>query len=123
MHRQLDISLYNTFTLEAPRSSVLNRDNFIYFHIPTNLDPKRYKVVVESLDNSGPRFRSIGSLADVVALPLVRFGTYPKLAIVPDSASLPRFSATLIRGSTYFIPMVKKNGDYYMERHGSSMLN
>lgn len=123
MHRQLDVSLFNTFTIEAPRSAVLTPENFIFFHIPTNVDPKRYTVVVESLDNSGPRFRSIGLLAKSVQLPLVRFGTYPKLALVPDSANLPRFNATLIRGSTYVVPAVNRNGDYSMERYGSSRLN
>lgn len=119
--RQLDIlaTRPDWFTLPKYLPGRMNADDYIFFKWPSNVNPQKYKVVVEVSDTAGQTFRSIGHLQDSLELPHVQYGWHPLVGVVPDSKSLPIFRAELIRGSTYIIPDTKGiNGAYQMERHG-----
>lgn len=119
--RQLDIMWTHPdwFTLPRDLPGVLRADDFVFFKWSPEINPKRYSVVVESLDTAGPPYRSIGPLQAEVQLPHVKFAWHPRIGVIPDSDRLPAFEAELIRGSTYVIPSTGgRNGRYQMERFG-----
>lgn len=128
-HRQLDIMAYDKNTISIPPTAGpcnymsgtgrLSRRDFIYFTIPRTLPMKRYQVVLESLDTAGPTWRSIGELNQRLAIPQVRFSEHARIAVVPDTCSLPRFVSELARGSEYIIPDTNgRNGTYQMSFTG-----
>ena len=101
-------------------------ENHVYFRWPQSVDPTRYTVMVESLDVSGPPYRSIGKLSNsrnahegVLKLPEVQFGWHARIGVIPNDKSLPSFEGELSRGSTYDVPAVTKNGTFKLRRHGS----
>ncbi|HSA76076.1 MAG TPA: hypothetical protein VLE02_00905 [Nitrosarchaeum sp.] len=96
----------------------INGDDFIFFYWPANINPARYTVVIESLDTAGPTYKGIGKLMRSVEIPHVKLGAHVIVGVIPDSESLPTFQGELIRGSTYIIPNVTKNGTYQLQRHG-----
>jgi|688.fasta_scaffold06067_13 hypothetical protein len=119
--RQLDIPATNSKWFVLPRNLPmrLNGQDFVNFIWFKNIDPSRYTIVVESLDTAGPPFRGISKLQKRVELPLVQFGWDAKIGVIPDVDTLPSFEAKLVRGSTYLIPDVRKNGIYMMDRFGA----
>ena len=120
--RQFDIPATPADWFSLPRflpGRLGGRDfiNFIWFE---NIDPKHYTVIVESLDNAGPRFRGISLLQKRVELPLVQFGWDAKIGVIPDNDSLPSFEGKLVRASTYLIPNTKRqNGIFELNRFGN----
>ena len=119
--RQLDILATRSDWFILPRELPmrLNGEDFINFIWFDGIDPKRYTVVVESLDTAGPTFRGISLLNARVELPLVQYGWDAKIGVLPDSDRLPSFQAKLVRGSTYLIPKTYgKNGVFEMSRFG-----
>ena len=119
--RQLDIlaTRPDWFTLPRHLPMRLNGEDFVYFRWPEQIDPTRYTVAVEVLDNAGPPYRGIGPLKKSVELPHVKYAWHGRIGVIPDSESLPAFEAEMIRGSTYIIPNPKGyNGWIQMERHG-----
>jgi hypothetical protein len=84
-------------------------DDYIYFHVPAEMNASLYDVVIESMDTAAPTpFRNLGSLSQVsVPLPFVYLDAYARVFVIPKSnPSLPTFFARLNRGSTYTIPSV-----------------
>ncbi len=119
--RQLDVLATRADWFDLPRHLPmrLNAEDFVFFKWPRNLDPSRYTVVVEVLDNAGPPYRGISKLNESVELPHVQYGWHPRIGVVPDDSKLPAFEAELIRASTYIIPDTNgENGRFQMERHG-----
>jgi hypothetical protein len=128
-HRQLDVIATGPdwYTIPPNVPGRLNAEDFIFFQWPESLEPirHRYTVVLETKSvSSGSPFRSIAPVIENVQLPLVQFGWYPAILVLPDSEDLPAFRSTLIRGSTYTIPKVgphhhpDHHGFFQMERHG-----
>jgi hypothetical protein len=120
---QLDIPATRSdwFTLPTFVPMRLSAVDFIYFIWPADVDAKRYTVVIESLDTSGPTFRGISLLDSKVQLPHVQLPWPAKIGLIPDSINLPVFEAELIRASTYVIPRKNQwgnNSRIEMERHG-----
>ena len=119
--RQLDIPLANPrfYTIPEIAPGRIMADDFAYFNFGKEINPSNYNVIVESMDTAGTRWRNIGTLAERVHLPFVKFSPYGKIGVVPISDKLPIFSATLVRGATYIIPNVEgRNGEFAMSRHG-----
>ena len=119
--RQLDIlaTRGDWFTLPRHLPMRLNAEDFVFFRWPDNVDPDRYTVVVEVLDNAGPHYRSISKLRKSVELPHIHYDWHARIGVVPNSHHLPVFESELVRGSTYIIPDVEgRNGRFQMERHG-----
>lgn len=119
--RQLDIPATSAdwYTLPRHLPMRLSGQDFVNFIWFGNINPKRYTIVVESLDVAGPPFRGISLLQKKVELPLVQFGWDAKIGVIPDSDSLPSFEGKLVRGSTYVIPDTKgMNGIFELNRFG-----
>lgn len=117
---QLDMPLNHHHFRNVPRTAVgrLGGQDFVHFKYPCGINPERYTVVVESLDVSGCRFRSISKLCPNVELPHVKFDPHGRIGVLPDSPYLPSFEAEIVRGGTYIIPSVKGTGVFQMEQHG-----
>lgn len=134
---QLDTSNANPKYFEYPEFMPMRNtaEHMVSFRVPRDMDVTRYQVVVRTKDvTAGSPIvctrdalaRSIGQLGRVAGkceytlkLPEVYFDWNAPIALVPDSASLPYFQATLSRGSTYIVPCVKGNGNYKMQRLGA----
>lgn len=125
---QLDHPWGNPIFLGYPSSLDMRNtaENHVHFRWPQNINPTRYTVMVESLDVSGPTYRSIGKLSHnpnaregTLKLPEVHFGWHSRIGVVPDVNSLPSFEGELSRGSTYDVPAVTKNGTFRLRRHGA----
>ena len=119
--RQLDIMATRSdfFILPTHLPGRLDTTMFVFFNWPREVDPKRYTVVIESLDTSGATYRGIGKLHDHVQLPHVQLGWHSRIGVIPDSEELPAFEAELVRGSTYDIPKGPwKQPRIQMRRHG-----
>ena len=119
--RQLDIlaTRPDWFTLPRYLPMRLNGEDFVHFRWPRGVDPSRYTVVVEVLDNAGAPHRGIGGLKKSVELPHVQYDWHARIGVVPDHESLPVFEAEMVRGSTYIIPdTFGRSGRIQMERHG-----
>lgn len=109
----------------APRDQpgILNNDDFVHF-IWGGIDASRYTVIIDVNTMAGERFKSIGKLASSVELPRTVLGANTPIALIPDSDDLPRFSAKLVRGSTYVVPPhCNGSGHFQMERHGIDVPN
>lgn len=122
--RQFDIQATPADWFSLPRylPGRLNGQDFVNFIWFGNINPSRYTIVVESLDNAGPRYRGISKLEKRVELPLVHFGWDAKIGVIPDDDSLPSFESKLVRGSTYVIPDTKfQNGVFELSRFGKDM--
>jgi hypothetical protein len=120
-NRQLDIlaTRADWFTLPRHVPGRLNAEDFVFFDWPRTLNNCRYTVVVEVLDNAGPTYRGIGKLQKSVELPHVQYDWHARIALVPDSTTMPVFESELNRGSTYVVPDVgKANGRFQMVSHG-----
>src|SRR5207253_3546602 len=123
--QQLDINIYGANYGSLPKTlpgRVTNED-FVHFLFHSNINPADYIVVIESMDTSGPQFRSMGPLMEHVELPPVHFPWEGKIQVIPKhNAHLPRFVSNINRGSTYHIPKnACRSGLYQMERHGVSI--
>ena len=121
MSRQLDILWTNRdwYTLPKNLPGRLMADDFVFFVWPESVDPKRYKIAVETLDVSGDSsYRLVSPLKKQVELPHVRFDPHARIGVLPDTDKLPVFEAELVRGSTYVLPTPQQNGWIQMERHG-----
>lgn len=119
--RQLDIMATRSdfFTLPTHAPGRLDGTMFVYFNWPREVDPRRYTVVIETLDTAGAPYRGISPLKDHVQLPHVQLGWHPRIGVVPDSEELPVFEGELVRGSTYDIPNPPwKQGRVIMRRSG-----
>ena len=119
--RQLDIlaTRPDWFTLPRHLPMRLNGEDFVFFRWPPSMDPTKYTVVVEVLDNAGPPYRGIGPLKRSVELPHVQYDWHARIGVIPDAGNIPMFEAEMIRGSTYIIPDSRgRNGRIQMERHG-----
>lgn len=130
-YRQNDILLSQPTFYQIPRNvpgRTLTTD-FLTVLMPDRFPASRYQVVVETLmktDGPHPYWRSIGRLnswgvkndAVKLEIPHVHFSPYAKIAILPDSDSLPAFYGQLVRGGTYHIPKVPSNGSYQMTQFG-----
>jgi len=128
--RQYDISWTRADWIEIPPDMPgrLNGDDFVMFRWGACFPYTRYIVVIQSLDTAGPPFRSIGCLSPQLRLPHVQlgYGSDIKIGVIPDCESLPRFTAKLVRGSTYVIPPLREccpDGEYMMERFGMDRPN
>jgi hypothetical protein len=118
--RQLDIIAHNPQfgTLPAWLPGRTTAEDFVYFHWPPNINPLGYTVVVESIDNAGGTYRSIGKLDKQVKLPAVKLAPHSLLGVLPLFGNQPAFYSELIKGGTYVLPHVTRNGRYKMEAHG-----
>ena len=119
--RQLDMPLLNSQNFTVPKMAAgrLTGWDIIRFIWDSDVDPKRYTIVVEALDTAGATFRSIGKLAAVLELPLVRFSPYGKIGAIPDSEELPAYHGLLVRGATYNLASTRgQNGIFRMRAHG-----
>lgn len=120
--RQLDIpaSLSDFYILPKFLPGRLGALDFIHFHWPASLDPTRYTVVVQTLDNSSDsNYRSISKLNADVQLPFVQYDLHTPIGVIPDTHLLPAFSSDLRRGASYIIPDTKgQNGTFQMQRLG-----
>lgn len=119
--RQLDMPWsLDFYTLPKHLPGRMNTDDFVFFDFScSGIDCCDYTVVVESLDVSGPTYRSIGKLQKAIELPHVKFGWSPKIGVIPNSEHLPAFEAEMVRGNTYAIPNTYgRNGRFQMVRHG-----
>jgi len=136
---QYDIPSYglNNDSRNVPRylPGILTSLNFIHFNWPCEMNKyvDRYTVVIESLDNSGPTYKSVSKMKKSVEIPNVHLDWHARIGLVPDAKPGPRhgqllpvFEAELSRGSTYVIPEERWNDDYMvhgfgriqMEQHG-----
>jgi hypothetical protein len=123
-HQQSDIRLLRNGITTIPRivPGRMSTEDFVFFIIPHNINPKDFTVVVMANDTAGPMWRSIGPLQKQLYLPEVNFGAHSNISVIPkENPSLPSFMARLNRGSTYVIPEVNLRapaGVYQMDRHG-----
>jgi hypothetical protein len=124
--QQVDLPFSNGKFYNLPKNvpGRLNVDDFVFFNIPSGVNPNDYTVVVTTLDTSQLPHRTIGKLLQSVELPHVQFGAHGTIYIIPTSnPNLPTYYSRLNRGSTYDIPKVhpmqhKTGMKYEMVRHG-----
>lgn len=121
-NRQLDIpaSLPDFYILPKFLPGRLSALSFMHFKWPATLDPSRYEVVIQTLDNSSESsYRGVSKLNDDVEIPFVKLDWHAPIGVLPDSPLLPAFTSTLRRGATYIIPDTKgQNGVFEMQRLG-----
>jgi len=119
---QLDHGKGNLNYFNLPRNSIIRNNAFnrIYFVIPKDIDPTKYSVAIEILDNSNPgeRYRSIGKLSlqrnvemSVLQVPDVILPWNGKVLLLPENEGMQRFIGVLERGATYVI--CTKTGKLY----------
>lgn len=95
----------------------LNKLDYLEFLTPDGFPTGEYDVLVESLDTSGPAWRSISKLQRHVELPHVKYGWDARVMVVPrKNHRLPRFIARLNRAGVYQIPNVRGNDVYDMRQ-------
>jgi len=124
--QQLDLPFSNGHFYNLPKNvpGRLNVDDFVFFNIPSSVNPSEYTVVVPTLDTSQLPLRTIGPLIKSVELPHVHFGDQSTIHVIPKyNPNLPTYYARLNRGSTYDIPEVhplkhRQGMKYEMARHG-----
>lgn len=118
--RQLDIpaSLARFYNIPKYAPGRMTGKSFVQFQWSNTLNPKNYTVVVEPLDTSGDRFRSIGELEHMMELPFVQYDPHAKLGVIPHDARYPAFWSEVGRGCTYIIPNISKSGVYTMQMLG-----
>jgi len=118
---QLDIIRGFPQTWEVPTyvKGRLSADDFIFVNYPSDMNPNLYTVAVESSQTRDSiKYRSIGKLQSQLQLPNVYFSPYAKIMFLPVSDKLPSFYSKLVRGGTYHIPKVSRNGEYQINVHG-----
>lgn len=122
MARQLDIpaSLPSFYILPKFLPGRISALDFMHFKWPASLDPTRYTVVIQTLDNSSDScYRGVSKLDQDVQIPFVKLDWHAPLLVLPDTEALPSYVSTLRRGATYIIPDTKgQNGVFQMQRLG-----
>jgi hypothetical protein len=108
---QTDLPLANGKFYGLPKHlpGRVNTDDFVFFNIPSEINPSDYEVVIESLDTSQhTHLRKIGTLMANVEIPFVHLDAYASIYVMPKvDPTKHTFYARLSRGSTYTIPVVQ----------------